>query len=165
MGRFMKADMKLNSVQDIDPAELRKNGIRGILFDIDNTLEEYNTKKPGEKCVALIKKLSQAGFRIGILSNAKKKRAEQFVDGFPKNDFPEIVVVSDAGKPLRSGFRKLLSKMGVEAKESVMVGDQLYTDILGGNCSGLRTILVKPINLSAEPRFVRFKRLIEKPFM
>lgn len=165
MGRFMKADIKLESVQDIDPAALKKKGIRGILFDIDNTLEEYNTKRPGEKSIALMKKLSNAGFRIGILSNAKNKRAEQFVEGFPKNDFPEIAVVSDAGKPLKSGFKKLLAKMGVEPKESVMVGDQLYTDILGGNCSGLRTILVKPINLNAEPRFVRFKRLIEKPFM
>ncbi len=165
MGRFMKADIRLESVNDIDPEMLRKDGIRGIVFDIDNTLEEYNTKQPGERSLSLFRKLSKAGLRIGILSNAKNKRAEQFAAGFPKADFPEISVVSAAGKPLRSGFTKLLTKMGLKADESVMVGDQLYTDILGGNCAGLKTILVKPINLSGEPRFVRFKRLIEKPFM
>lgn len=165
MGSFMKADLKLDSIYDIDPAVLKEKGIKGILFDIDNTLEEYDTKEPGEKSIAWIRYLSECGFRIGILSNASHKRAERFLNGFPKVDFPEILMVSKAGKPLKFGFLKLIREMEIEPHEAVMVGDQLYTDIWGGNRSGCATIFVKPINQSIEPVFVRLKRLIEKPFI
>ena len=149
MGSFMKADFKLDSIYDLDPVLLKEKGIKGILFDIDNTLEEYAAKEPGEKSIALIRCLGEQGFRIGILSNASHKRAERFL----------------AGKPLRSGFHRLIDEMGIKPREAVMVGDQLYTDIWGGNRSGCYTVLVKPINKSIEPVFVRFKRFIEKPFI
>lgn len=165
MGRFMKADLKLNSIYQLDPVFLKEKGIKGILFDIDNTLEEYATKQPGEKSVAWLRKLSAAGFQIGILSNASHKRAEHFIKGFPQEDYPEILLVSKAGKPLEGGFRRLIRKMDIAPQETAMVGDQLYTDIWGGNRAGCFTVLVEPINKSIEPAFVRFKRLIEKPFM
>lgn len=76
--------------------------MKGIIFDIDNTLEEYAAKEPGKRSVDLIRKLGAAGFRIGILSNASHKRAEAFLNGFPKTDYPEIFMVSKAGKPLKS---------------------------------------------------------------
>ncbi len=165
MGSFMKADFKLDSIYDLDPVLLKEKGIKGILFDIDNTLEEYAAKEPGEKSIALIRCLGEQGFRIGILSNASHKRAERFLNGFPKTDYPEVLMVSKAGKPLRSGFHRLIDEMGIKPREAVMVGDQLYTDIWGGNRSGCYTVLVKPINKSIEPVFVRFKRFIEKPFI
>ena len=165
MGSFMKADRKLDSIYELDPVFLKARGMKGIIFDIDNTLEEYAAKEPGERSVALIRRLGAAGFRIGILSNASHKRAEAFLNGFPKTDYPEILMVSKAGKPLKSGFLKLVGEMGIRPQEAVMVGDQLYTDIWGGNRCGCYTILVNPINTSIEPAFVRFKRLIEKPFM
>ena len=145
--------------------KLYEEGYRGVIFDIDNTLEEYAAKEPGKRSVDLIRKLGAAGFRIGILSNASHKRAEAFLNGFPKTDYPEIFMVSKAGKPLKSGFLRLAGEMGICPQEAVMVGDQLYTDIWGGNRCGCYTILVNPINKSIEPAFVRFKRLIEKPFM
>ena len=160
MGSFMKADRKLDSIYELDPVFLKARGIKGIIFDI-----EYAAKEPGERSVALIRRLGAAGFRIGILSNASHKRAESFLNGFPKTDYPEILMVSKAGKPLKSGFLKLVGEMGIRPQEAVMVGDQLYTDIWGGNRCGCYTILVNPINKSIEPAFVRFKRLIEKPFM
>ena len=165
MGRFMRADIKLENIYEIKPEMLRENGIKGLLFDIDNTLEEYATEQPKEKSIEFLRMLSENGFKIGILSNAKHLRAAYFLDGFPKENYPEIYLESQAGKPLKKGFRKLISKMGIKPEETVMVGDQLYTDIWGGNRTGCKTILVTPINKSIEPAFVRFKRLIEKPFM
>ena len=165
MGSFMKANLKLDSIYDLDPVSLKKMGMKGILFDIDNTLEEYATKEPGERSIAFIRRLGEYGFRIGILSNASHKRAERFLNGFPKMYYPEILMVSKAGKPLKSGFLKLVHEMGIKPQEAVMVGDQLYTDIWGGNRAGCYTVLVNPINKSIEPAFVRFKRFIEKPFM
>ena len=135
------------------------------MFDIDNTLEEYATEEPGVRCTDYLRSLSEEGFKIGILSNAKENRAQKFCGGFPQENYPEIFFRAKAGKPLKKGFRTLLSQMGIAAHEAVMVGDQLYTDIWGGNRSGCYTILVTPINQSIEPAFVRFKRLIEKPFL
>ena len=108
MGSFMKADRKLDSIYELDPVFLKARGIKGIIFDIDNTLEEYAAKEPGERSVALIRRLGAAGFRIGILSNASHKRAESFLNGFPKTDYPEILMVSKAGKPAE----KRLSQAG-----------------------------------------------------
>lgn len=165
MGTFMKADLKADSIYSIDFDALRRKGIRAILFDIDNTLEEYATKKPGQKSIAYLKQLGELGFQIGILSNASHKRAERFLSGFPQQDYPKIFMISKAGKPLKNSFRKLIREMGVRPDETAMVGDQLYTDIWGGNRSGCYTVLVKPINERIEPAFVRFKRRIERPFL
>lgn len=165
MGNFMKADIKADSIYDIDIETLKNLGIKGIIFDIDNTLEEYATIAPGTRSIEFIRVLWEHGFQIGILSNAGHKRAEKFLSGFPQKNYPPILMVSKAGKPLRSGFLRLIREMGLKPQEVVMVGDQLYTDIWGGNRAGCKTILVKPINKKIEPAFVRFKRLIERPFM
>lgn len=165
MGTFMKADLKADSIYHIDFDALRQKGIRAVLFDIDNTLEEYATKKPGPKSIAFLKHLGDLGFQIGILSNASHKRAERFLGGFPQQGYPKIYMISKAGKPLKGSFRKLIREMEVRPDETAMVGDQLYTDIWGGNRSGCYTVLVKPINERIEPAFVRFKRRIERPFL
>ena len=73
--------------------------------------------------------------------------------------------VGKAGKPLKKGFNELAQKFGLELNQIAMVGDQLFTDILGGNRAGCTTILVTPINIKIEPGFVRFKRFFEKPFL
>ena len=104
-------------------------------------------------------------FAVGILSNAKQKRIESFVAGFPAELKEKIYYVFGAGKPLKKGFIKLCADAGLEPGQAAMVGDQLFTDIFGGNRSGLTTILVKPIDPSIEPPFVRFKRFFERPFL
>lgn len=161
----MKADLKLDSIYDINTELLKQNGIKGLLFDIDNTLEEYATAKPCAKSIDFIRLLSDCGFKVGIITNARHERAEDFFEGFPKDNYPELFIISKAGKPLKKGFKKIVSDMGIKLNEAAMIGDQIYTDILGGNRSGCFTILVRPINLNIEPAFVRFKRLIEKPFI
>lgn len=165
MGRFLKPDLKIESIYDIDPEMLKINGIKGLLFDIDNTLEEYATKMPGKKVSDFLRKLYDLGFKIGIVSNAKPERAAEFVAGFPKDDYPNVFFVGKAGKPLKRGFAEISDIMGIDLKYLAMVGDQLFTDILGGNRSGCFSILVNPINIKIEPGFVRFKRFFEKPFL
>lgn len=165
MGRFLKPDLKIESIYDIDPEMLKKCGIKGLLFDIDNTLEEYATKAPGKKVSDFLLKLYDMGFKIGIVSNAKPERAADFVAGFPIDNYPTVFFVGKAGKPLKRGFTEISNKMGINLNELAMVGDQLFTDILGGNHSGCFSILVNPINVKIEPGFVRFKRFFEKPFL
>ena len=161
MGKGMKPDKSIACIYDIDPAEMRALGVKGFLFDIDNTLEVYAAPLPSARLQQWLSELKREGFRLGIISNAKIVRAKHFADGF---DFP-VEFVGKAGKPLKKGFTQLAASLKLRPAEIAMVGDQLYTDILGGNRFGCYTILVSPIDLSREPAFVRFKRLLEKPFL
>ena len=99
MGSFVKPDLKIKSIYELNPEMLKNRGIKGLLFDIDNTLEEYATKVPGKQLIEFLKMLSDDGFKIGIVSNAKIHRAEDFKSGFPKESYPEIFVAGKAGKP------------------------------------------------------------------
>ena len=165
MFRKLKPDIKCTSIYELDTESLRRGGVRGLFFDIDNTMEPYSTPLPSEKLAEWLTELTDAGFVVGILSNAKQARIAKFVDGFPPELRDRILYVYKAAKPLKKGFRKLLASAGLDAREGAMIGDQLYTDIWGGNRAGLTTILVPPIDPSIEPPFVRFKRIFEKPFL
>lgn len=159
MSFSMTAKAFYNSKFDIDFDRLWEKGIRGILFDIDNTLEEYSAPEPLPDTREFIKKLEEKGFKVGVVSNAKQERTERFCGDILPNR------VWKAGKPMSKGFEQICGKFGLKPNEVAMVGDQLYTDILGGNLFGAYTILVKPINIKIEPPFVAFKRLLEKPFL
>ncbi len=165
MFRKMRPDLKYDDIYAIDLDALRDSGVTGLFFDIDNTLEPYSTPEPGEKLSGWISALLKGGFRVGVLSNARRERIEKFISGFPLSIRDEVLYVCDAGKPLKKGFKKLCAAAGLTPGQSAMVGDQLFTDILGGNRSGLTTVLVKPIDPTIEPPFVRFKRLFERPFL
>ena len=165
MFRKLKPTVKYDTIYDIDTGAMGENGIRAFFFDIDNTLEPYSTPKPGEKLSDWISGLIASGFKVGILSNAKRARIEKFVSGFPEEFRDDVLFLCDAGKPLKKGFKKLCAAAGAKPGQAAMVGDQLFTDILGGNRSGLTTVLVTPIDPSIEPPFVRFKRFFERPFL
>ena len=165
MFRKLKPDIKCASIYELDTESLRRGGVRGLFFDIDNTMEPYSTPLPSEKLTEWLRGLTAEGFAVGILSNARQARIAKFVDGFPPELRDRILYVYKAAKPLKKGFRKLLAYAGLDANEGAMIGDQLYTDIWGGNRAGLTTILVPPIDPSIEPPFVRFKRIFEKPFL
>ena len=165
MFRKLKPDIKCGSIYELDTESLRRRGVRGLFFDIDNTMEPYSTPLPSEKLAKWLEGLTAAGFVIGILSNAKQARIAKFVDGFPPELRDRILYVYNAAKPLKKGCKKLLAAAGIDASEGAMIGDQLFTDIWGGNRAGLTTILVPPIDPSIEPPFVRFKRIFEKPFL
>jgi len=161
----LRPDLKYGNIYEIDLASLREKGICGLFFDIDNTLEPYSAPLPSEKLAEWFGKLTGEGFTVGIISNAKKARIQKFVSGFPEGLREKIIYVFGAAKPSKKGFRKLCSDGGLDAGQAAMIGDQLFTDIWGGNRSGLTTVLVTPIDLSIEPGFVRFKRLLERPFL
>lgn len=158
MFKHMTADLYIEDVASIDVDMLIEKGIKGVIFDIDNTLEPYHTKKPGKSTKDIFEAYEAKGLKVAILSNAKMERAAEFCLDFTDN------WVAHAGKPLKKGYIKLAEKMGLKPSELASVGDQLFTDILGGNLFGCFTICVKPIE-KTEPGFVAFKRFFEKPFI
>lgn len=143
------------SIYHIDVDRLWNAGIRGIVTDLDNTLVEWNSPAASPKLVAWLEGLRERGFRTCILSNNAAARVESFAAPLG------IPALFKARKPRRSPFARALEVLGTSAEQTAMVGDQLFTDILGGNRMGLYTILVRPIH-AREFFGTRFVRLLER---
>ena len=129
-----------DSVYHIDFGALRSQGIRGIIFDLDNTIIPWDSAAMCPELSQWFQKLLMNDFKVVIVSNNWHKRVKAIADLFG------IPFVSRARKPAKSGFRQALARMDMEPAEVAVIGDQLFTDVLGGNRLGLYTIWVKPIN-------------------
>ncbi len=155
MKRALKPDLFLKSVHELDTALLSEKGISAIIIDIDNTLVPWDTKEPDEKVSQLVYSLLQKGFRICILSNNSKKRVEEFNKGL------KLPAIYKAVKPSRNAFRRAMKLMDASPENTAVIGDQLFTDILGGNRMGLYTVLVSPIS-NKEFLWTMLVRRVEK---
>ncbi len=158
MKRLLTADAYIRSIFCITPEDLKKHGIYGLILDIDNTLVATHTKEADEKVISFIKSLNEQGIATVIVSNARKERVELFSQPF------NIEYVYKALKPFGRGFDLAIAKMGLPREKVAIIGDQLFTDVLGGNLKGIHSILLKPIDLK-EPFPIRIKRIFEKPFL
>lgn len=146
------------SVTDIRPEALAARGIRLVLADLDNTLAPYKVEEPSDEIRAWKAELEAAGITLFLLSNSRKPgRAQRYAEklGIPYQ--------GHSGKPKRGGYLKALERMGCKAEEAVMVGDQIFTDTLGANRSGVIPLLIEPIRLAGNPgRYLRYAA--ETPF-
>lgn len=158
MWDFLRPDEAARSIYQIDVKQLWNMGYRAILTDLDNTLTEWNSPAAGPKLVAWLQELREQGFRVCILSNNGRARVEAFAAPLG------IPAVWKAGKPGRRAFREALRLLGAEAGQAVMVGDQMFTDVWGGNRMGMYTVLVDPVG-GAEAGRTRFLRGLERVFL
>lgn len=143
-----------DSSYDINYSDLYKKGYRGLIFDIDNTLVEHGADA-SERAIKLIKELKKIGFRICFLSNNKGERVKRFNKEIQEN------YIYKANKPSVKGYQKAMQLMNTTVKDTVFIGDQLFTDVYGANRTGLMTYLVKPIDKKEEIQIV-FKRYLER---
>lgn len=144
-----------DSILALDVEVLEQSGIKGIIFDLDNTLVEWKKDTLTPEVIDLISRLKDKGFKLCILSNALEHRVEVVAQTL------NIPYVSRAIKPRKSPFRKALEIMGTKPAETAIVGDQLFTDILGGNRMKLYTIWTPPLS-STEFLSTRAVRQIER---
>ena len=151
---FLYPGEYIDSTYSIDFDKLYKEGYRGIIFDIDNTLVTHGSPAD-ERAIALFKHLKELGFSCLVLSNNKEPRVRSFAD---QVDSPYIY---KAGKPSVKNYRKAMERMETDEKNTIFVGDQLFTDVYGANRSGIYGILVKPINPKEEIQIV-LKRYLER---
>ena len=156
MNRRLVPDYTYDSVYDIEYDVLKEKGIKALIFDIDNTLASYDTLKPDEKLKSLFKRLISMDFKIYFLSNNNQTRVTTFADG------TEIPHRWRACKPLKIFIWRAMRQMKVTKAETALVGDQLFTDVLGANRMGVTSVLVQPVSLNNEDKFVAFKRRFEK---
>ena len=145
----------VSSLKDISPDYFLDKGIKGIILDLDNTIIPWKAGTITPEMVDLITRYRESGLGLCVVSNALNKRVMNLLGPLG------IPAVAGAKKPFRKPFLKAVDILGTTTRETAMVGDQLFTDILGGNRLGFYTILVRPIS---KKEFIgtRFVRLIEK---
>ena len=152
------ADTVCDSIYDLDVSALKAAGIRLLLADLDNTLVPYGVALPTEEVREWNARLKAMGVTLFVLSNNRHAdRPRIFSEGL------EVPFIGHAGKPGVKNFYKAMEQMGVTPEQTALVGDQIFTDVLGGNRAGVTTVLVKPIRLAGNPgRYVRYA--VELPF-
>lgn len=151
--RFFPDEYK-ESTYEIDFEELHKEGYRGIIFDIDNTLVPHGAPADA-RSIAFFDRLRTIGYESLLLSNNKEPRVRSF------NDQVHSRYIFKAGKPSVRNYKKAMELMGTDTKTTLFVGDQLFTDVWGAKKAGIRTFLVKPIHPKEEIQIV-LKRYLER---
>ncbi|KKI88536.1 hypothetical protein WQ54_30530 [Bacillus sp. SA1-12] len=154
---FLPGDY-VKSVFHISPQKLKESGIKGIITDLDNTLVEWDRPTATPQLQDWFREVKEHGIDITIVSNNNEKRVKAFSE--PLN----IKFIPKARKPMGKAFLKAVKTMKLKKEEVVVIGDQLLTDVLGGNRNGFQTILVVPV-ASTDGFFTRFNRKIERRIM
>lgn len=145
------------SIYDVDLEALHRRGIRLILADLDNTLIPYEQSSPTPELTAWLEKLRGLGLELFVLSNSRKsRRCPDFCAALG------VPFLRRAGKPRAAGYRRAMEQMGVTAAQTVMLGDQLFTDALGAGNAGVEVWLVRPVRLGNPFRAARYA--VELPF-
>lgn len=147
-------DIYQKSIYTIDYSKLLSKGITCLLFDLDNTTVAPRSNELPEKAKELFISLKQKGFKVIIFSNSPKKRVNTYKEYF------NVDGVYFASKPLQRKFNKLIKEHNLKKEEIAIIGDQLLTDVLGGNRLGITTILVNPITVK-DHFFSYFNRVLE----
>ena len=155
---FLAPDYYFDTYAGATVAFLKKQGIRALVLDIDNTLEPYENAEPGEAVRAWFSALSEAGISAAFVSNNGKERVERF-----NRDLGKIAYYK-AKKPFPCKIKRAMREMGVSKSETLFMGDQIFTDVLAARFAGIRAALVPPIKDKTDV-LTRFKRLLERPIM
>jgi len=133
-------------------------GIKGVLLDVDNTLEPYENPKPSAKVVEWISSLNEKGISCAIVSNNNGERIELF------NSELGLPVYYKAKKPFKKNLLLAMERLGTGKNDTIFMGDQIFTDVWAAHNAGIKAILVPPIK-DKRDILTKFKRLLEKPIM
>lgn len=147
-------DEYMASTYVISFEKLYKEGYRGVIFDIDNTLVPHGAPAD-ERAKKLFARLEKIGFQSCLLSNNQEPRVKMFNQDIQTN------YIYNAHKPSTKNYVRAMEKMGTDKENTLFVGDQLFTDVWGAKRAGIRNILVKPIHPKEEIQIV-LKRYLER---
>jgi len=136
---LLRPQLYVGSLLDIPLDKLRTRNISAFIVDLDNTITEWNSRELRTEIINWFNSIKSQGFQACILSNNNEQRIQEVAVRLG------IPFIHRAKKPLRRSFHQALEIMGVSGDQAAVIGDQIFTDILGGNRAGLYTILVKPL--------------------
>jgi HAD superfamily phosphatase (TIGR01668 family) len=154
MGLFKPTAMK-KRITDLSPQLFQKMGVKAVLLDVDNTIASYTSHEPIDGAVQWVRDMVEAGFRVIIVSNNFKKRVAPFAARFG------LDCISFAIKPLPFGYIKAAKRLKEKCSQCVIVGDQIFTDVIGANLCGMKSILLTPIEPEEGFTF-KIRRFFEK---
>ena len=146
-------------ITDVTADDLHRLDAKAVLLDVDNTLTTHDTPDLTDEVKSWLAERQADGFVLLIVSNNREERVAPFAEkiGLP--------FYAHARKPLPFGFRAAARQAGVHRKQCVVIGDQIFTDMLGANLAGISSILLEPIQMETQQKFIVFKRKIEKPML
>ncbi|AEB12838.1 YqeG family HAD IIIA-type phosphatase [Marinithermus hydrothermalis] len=150
---MLRPNAQITALSELTPEWLRARGLKGVVLDLDNTLVPYGEEGPvPEALLEWLASLKAAGIKVAIVTNALPGRARHWGERLG------LEVRALAGKPWK-GFRRTIRRMGLTPREVAVVGDQLFTDVLGGNLVGAYTVLVPPLSEKGLPHTRLIRRL------
>jgi len=146
-----------DSITDLSPEFLQNRGIRLLMLDFDNTIVPYTTDAPTDEISAWLEMMAASPIKVCVVSNSHKDRVKFFCSQ------RGIDCITHAKKPFSKGIRACIEKYGLPEDSCALVGDQIYTDVLGANNAGVKSILVKAID--NHNFWLKARHLLEKPWI
>lgn len=131
---------RVDTVTDLSPQLLREKGIDLLMLDFDNTIVPYTTNEATQKMAVWLRELTASNILVCVVSNSKRDRVKIFCKAYG------LDCITHAKKPFSKGIKACLNKYGLPPERCALAGDQIYTDVLGANCTGVKSILVKAIH-------------------
>ena len=145
------------ALTDITPAFLRERGVDLLMLDFDNTMLPYTSREPTPELLTWIDGMKRGGIRLCVVSNSRKQKAAAFCRTH------HIACVTRSKKPGRRGIRQCLARFDAEPGQAALVGDQIFTDVLGANRAGALSVLIKPLHL--HNIWLKLRHGAEQPFI
>ena len=145
------------ALTDVSPELLHSRGVKLLMLDFDNTIVPYTTSTPTEKMKTWLEEMVKSDIQLCVVSNSHKDRVKIFCAQYG------IDCITHANKPFSKGIRECLGKYQCDPKECALVGDQIFTDTLGANCTGVTSILVKAID--NHNIWLKLRHGLEMPFI
>ena len=155
MHRWLRPTVRIDTVYDVDVHALAERGVRGVILDLDNTIVPWGAREVPQALIGWIDAARAAGLSLCIVSNNGGERVAALARKLG------VPALTGAMKPRRGALRRAMAVMGTTAGTTALIGDQVFTDVLGGNRLGLCTILVRP----QSPRefvLTRLVRVVER---
>ena len=153
--QLFKPQYRFQNVMQIKPEDIKNSGAKAVLIDADNTLAFHDSQQPYPGVTSWIKDIIAAGIPMIIISNNSAERVRPFAESLG------LPFIEKSAKPLPKGFRRACARLGVSPRETAVIGDQIFTDVVGGYLIGAKVFLTEPLGPETDG-FIKFKRHLEK---
>lgn len=142
---------------DVTPSYLHGKNIRLLMLDFDNTIVPYTTNIPTAKMQVWLETMMESDVSVCVVSNSKNDRVRKFCEQY------SLGCITHARKPFSDGIRRCINEYELQPEECALVGDQIFTDVLGANCAGVHSVLVKAIH--NHNFWLKLRHVAELPFI
>jgi HAD superfamily phosphatase (TIGR01668 family) len=146
-----------DSLTDISPSFLKSKDIRLLMLDFDNTIVPYTTNVPTAKMQVWLETMLESDISLCVVSNSRNDRVKLFCEKYG------LACVTNAKKPFSKGIHQCMEMFEIDADFCALAGDQIYTDVLGANCAGVRSVLVRSIH--NHTFWLKLRHIAELPFI